>query len=87
MVQSIQHPTTTSITDHTKTITAAFEKLSANNVKYNASNNCIDYKDLPPGVCDQSLFHNQHTTFICDIDLKKINNKLTMNIAKVMNSE
>ena len=64
-------------------MTAAFENLCANYVKFTASNGAINYedKDIPWEVYDRCLLHNNpNERFICDSDFKRFNNKLTMNL-------
>mmetsp|Transcript_30728 Transcript_30728/g.34399 ORF Transcript_30728/g.34399 Transcript_30728/m.34399 type:complete len:939 (-) Transcript_30728:336-3152(-) len=83
--QSIPRPATTSEADHLQAMTAAFENLCALHAKNTAADGTINYTDtdIPAEVRDRCLLHNNHhNRFICDSDLKRFNNKLTMNLAK-----
>ena len=79
-----RHTTPSSEADHLQAMTAAFENLCANHTKYTAIDGIINYqdKDIPPEVCDRCLLHNYPNKSIYDSDLKRFNNKLTMNLAK-----
>ena len=86
MAQSFTCPTTTtSEVDHLQAMTAAFKNLCAIHIKNTATNGTINFedKDIPSEVCDRCLLHNNpREQFICDSDLKRFNNKLTINLAK-----
>ena len=63
-------------------MTAVFENLCALHAKNTAADETINYMDtnIPVEVRDRCLLHNNpHERFI---DLKRFNNKLTMNLAK-----
>ena len=83
--QSVPRPTTTSEAGHLQAMTAAFENLCALHAKNTAADGTINYTDtdIPAEVRDRCLLHNNpHERFVCDSDLKRFNNKLTMNLAK-----
>ena len=82
--QLIPRPTTTPEADQLQAMTAALENLSANHAKYTVTNGIINLvnKDIPSEVCDQCDIHHSPDTCICDVDLKRFNNKLTMNLGK-----
>ena len=78
-------PTTTSEADHLQAMTATFKNLCAIHTKNTATDGTINFTDtdIPVEVRDRCLLHNNpNERFICDSDLKRFNNKLTMNLAK-----
>ena len=83
--QSRPCPTTTSEADHLQPMTAAFENLCALHAENTATNSTINFKDkdIQSEVRDWCLLHNNpHELFVCDSDLKRFNNKLTINLTK-----
>ena len=83
--QSVPCPTTTSEAVHLQAMTTAFENLCAIHTKNTAADGVINYddKDILAEVCVRCLLHNNpHERFVCDSDLKRFNNRLTMSLAK-----
>ena len=85
MAQTRPRPATTTSEADPQSMTTALENLCALHVKNTATDGTINFTDtdIPAEVHDCCLLHNNpHERFICDSDLKRFNNKLTMNLAK-----